>query len=116
MIGNPFKILEQVSYNIIIDTSGLNKFLSMLFSKIKDKYITTLLKCTMPEAAKRNKGKKEGYFPYKISREEFNRNAKKAIQKSCYFGAPADIIINTAGKTKTRVYEEAKTKLSVFLS
>ncbi len=50
------KMAEQVSHNIIIDTSGLNKFLSILLSKIKDKYITILLKCTIPEAAKRNKG------------------------------------------------------------
>lgn len=110
------KMAEQVSNNIIINTSGLNKFLSTLLSKIKDKYITILLKCTIPEAAKRNKDKKEGYFPYKISREQFNRNAQKAIQKNCYFGAPADIIINTTSKTKAMVYEEAKNKLSGFLS
>ena len=110
------KMAEQVSNNTIIDTSGLNKFLSTMLSKIKDNYITILLKCTIAEASKRNKGKKEGYLPYNISREQFNRNAKKAIQKNCYFGAPADIIINTTGKTKTTIYEEAKTKLSGFLS
>ena len=110
------KMAEQVSNNTIIDTSGLNKFLSILLSKIKDNYITILLKCTTAEASKRNKGKKEGYFPYNITRKQFNRNAKKAIQKNSYFGAPADIIINTTGKTKTTIYEEAKTKLSGFLS
>ncbi len=109
------KMAEQVSNNTIIDTSGLNKFLSVTLSKIKDGYITILLKCTTAEATKRNKDKKEGYFPYKISREQFNRNAQKAIQKNFYFGAPADIIINTTDKTKTTVYEEAKTKLSSFL-
>lgn len=100
------ELAKQVSDNTIIDTSGLNPCLTMVLPKNRNEYITILVKCTLSKATKRNKNRKEGYFPYTISREELNKSFQREINKGRYFGYPANITINTTNKTKKAIYKE----------